>query len=337
MPKSVTKPVFVLCDAEADYTFAFSDYLKSVEEFPWTLKSYTSAENLLVAEEKQKITLLLVSESTYTEEMRELQAKKLVILGENGLLHLEGVPVIDKYQPADLVAQCILSHFMEVAGVSIPGKFSGSSKTKVIGLFSPVHRTLQSTFSLTLCTLLGRNHKVLYLNFEHYFGVEELQPDLHCKDLADLLYYLSEDKSTFSLRFHMILQKINRFDYVPPMRAGQNLLSITEREWLDLIQKIRDLDEYDYLILDLSESIQGLYDILRGCDTVYTMIRNDRAAKMKMSRYEQLLVWYDYKDVVAKTCTCALPRFQHVPETLEQYSKGDLAEYVEKLIDEMEK
>ena len=80
----------------------------------------------------------------------------------------------------------------------------------------------------------------------------------------------------------------------------------------------------------MSESMQGLFDVLRMCDRVYTLTAEDRVAQCKLQQYEQILKVYEYEDVLKKTRKCMLPKFRRVPEELLQYSRGDLAEYVER-------
>ena len=120
------------------------------------------------------------------------------------------------------------------------------------------------------------------------------------------------------------------------MKSGQNLLTITAAEWLELLQKIEELEEYEYVILDLSESMQGLFEILRLCTRVYTLTREDRIARGKLIQYEQVLALYEYGDVLGKTRRLSLSHIRRLPEELEQLTKGDLADLVKGLIQEIE-
>ena len=68
-----------------------------------------------------------------------------------------------------------------------------------------------------------------------------------------------------------VIQRKGNLDYIPPMRNGQNLLGITWEEWRSLFQRIEELGKYEYVILDLSESIQV------GCSAdVYQSIYADQ-------------------------------------------------------------
>lgn len=324
----------VLCDTEEEYAQLMTDFLRKHREIPWEIHTYTSQDELLKGEEPGSVTMLVVAESAYTEEMKVLQPGRIVVLNESGMVRWDRVHNVNKYQQAELVLKALLEVYVEIADVQLP-MMRTEAGTRFVGIYSPVRRCLQTTFALTMSQMLAGKHKTLYLNFEHYAGITELLPDTQTRDLADLLYFLTTEKDKFRLRFQTILQHKGELDYIPPMKTGQNLLTITPVEWQSLLQKISELDEYEYVVLDLTENMQGLFDILRMCVKVFTLTREDRMAQSKLMQYEQLLAWYNYEDVLDKTEKCAAPKLRRVPEELEQYTRGDLAEFVEKEIEKL--
>jgi hypothetical protein len=183
--------------------------------------------------------------------------------------------------------------------------------------------------------MLAAEHRTLYLNFEHYAGLMTLLPDSSSRDLADLLYFLSADKEKFMLRMQTIVRQNGDLYYVPAMKSGQNLLSVTEGEWRNLFKRIEESGEYEYVILDLTESMQGLLGIMRSCSVIFTMTADDKTAADKMTQYEQVLALYEYPDVLEKTRKCNVPRIRRIPEEPEQYTKGELAEYVRKQMEDI--
>ena len=183
---------------------------------------------------------------------------------------------------------------------------------------------------------MAEKHPTLYLNFEHYVGIIELLPERQDRDLADLLYFLAGDEGKFPLRMQTVIQRKGNLDYIPPMRNGQNLLGITWEEWRSLFQRIEELGKYEYVILDLSESIQGLLDVLQMCIKVFTLTREDKMSQCKLDQYEQLLSLCEKEEVKGKTRKLNLPYFQRLPAEMEQYTRGELADYVRKEIETLE-
>lgn len=326
----------ILLDTEEEYAQLFGEYLRQHREYPWQLRVYTDPRELLKQEEDICPMMLVVSESAYCEELKSLGAERTVLLNESGRVQWKGMPNVNKYQRADMVLRELLEIYLEVAGEQ-PPRLQTDCSVCLIGVYSPVRRCCQTTFALTISQLLAREHPTLYLNFEHYAGLPELLPDENAKDLADLLYFLTAEGEQFRLRFQTILQSRDGLDYIPAMRAGQNLLSVTAVEWIGLLQKISELGSYTYVVLDLSESMQGLFDILRMCRQVFTLTMDDRVAQCKIRQYEELLTRCEYGDVMQKTRKCVPPKMKRVPGDLMQYTRGDLAEFVRRELAEMER
>lgn len=333
--KEMRNAVLVLCDAEEEYARQMTEYIRKRKELPWAIHTYTDAEEVMRGETGAPVSLLVAAEDTYQEKLALLRPLRTVILNESGLMKWAEFVNVNKYQAAEEVLRELLEVYAEVADICLP-RLKGGGKARLIGIYSPVRRCFQTTFALTLSQMMAEKRRVLYLNFEHYSGISELAADAQARDLADLLYFLTAEKGKFRLRFQAAVQHIRNLDYIPPMKSGQNLLTVTTEEWMGLLQRLEEVGEYDYIIMDLGESMQGLFDILRLCSKVFTLTKGDRVAQGKIREYERILKLYEYNDVLEKTCRCEAPRIHRVPEDLEQYTKGDLAEFVRGFLKELE-
>lgn len=323
----LSRDILVLCDTEEEYAGLMTEFLKARRELPWEIHTYTAVMTLLSQEQGSEIAMLVVAESAYVKEMDALRPRRMIILNESGVLRWDGIRNINKYQEAERVLKSLLEIYVEIADSVLP-PLPGDSRTKFIGIYSPVRRCLQTSFALTMSQMLAAEHRTLYLNFEHYAGITELLPDIQTRDMGDMLYFLNAGEDTFRLRMQIIIQRKGDLDYVPPMKSGQNLLTVSPAEWMQLLQKIRELEEYEFVVMDLSESIQGLFDILRSCEKVFTLTGEDRIARSKLLQYEQVLALYQYEDVLDKTCRCNIPHIRKLPQGIEQYTRGELADFV---------
>ena len=288
--------VMVLCDTEEEYAQLMTEFMRKQKNLPWELHTYTNVDTLL-GTEQSGLAMLVVAESAFRQELRGLAPGCLVVLGESGVMRWEDISYVDKYQEAEEVFRQLLGVYMEIADIQLPF-LRTNRKTVFIGNYSPVHRCMQTSFAITMSLMLAKKHSTLYLNFEHYAGISELLPDMQTLDLADLLYFLNAQKDKFRLRLQTILKHKGALAYVPPVKSGQNLITVTPQEWLGLLERIEELEEYEYVVLDLGESMQGLFEILRMCRHVYTLTREDRIARGKLLQYEQVLALYEYGDVL---------------------------------------
>lgn len=326
--------VMALCDTEEEYAQLMTEFMRKQKNLPWELHTYTNVDTLL-GTEQSGLAMLVVAESAFRQELRGLAPGCLVVLGESGVMRWEDISYVDKYQEAEEVFRQLLGVYMEIADIQLPF-LRTNRKTVFIGNYSPVHRCMQTSFAITMSLMLAKKHSTLYLNFEHYAGISELLPDMQTLDLADLLYFLNAQKDKFRLRLQTILKHKGALAYVPPVKSGQNLITVTPQEWLGLLERIEELEEYEYVVMDLGESMQGLFEILRMCRHVYTLTREDRIARGKLLQYEQVLALYEYGDVLGKTKRLSLSHIRKLPEELEQLTKGDLADLVKGLLGDLE-
>lgn len=332
--QNIEEPVLVLYDIEDEYTCLMSDYLRNQKGIPWKIRSYTDEKELLSYETGKHISILLVSESSYGDSIKVLDTDRIVLLNESGFVDDELLNV-GKYQAAENVLHSLLELYVEFADVSrkiLPS----NKKTSFIGVYSPIKRSLQTTFALTMSELMSENARTLYISFEHYCGTPDIMPGDAEMDLADLVYFLNADTEKFKLHFQSIVRQRGSLSYIPPMKSGQNLLTVSPQEWKNLLSRISETELFDVVIMDLTDSMQGLFEVLRECEFVYTIMKDDQIAQVKMMQYENLLTLYEYKDVMDKTFRITMPRFQYIPDVLEQYTIGDFSDYVRRMISKME-
>ena len=147
-------------------------------------------------------------------------------------------------------------------------------------------------------------------------------------DISDLMYYFECAREKLSYRIESIVETVNGLDFIPPAQLYQNLAGIRGEQWIDLFHEMERATEYEFLILDLTEGVLDLWDVLRSCDRVYTISRDDSLAKAKIEQYEKALENMNYGDVSAKTVKWKLPIFKELPARFEELTYGDLAAYV---------
>ena len=328
------KKILAVCDSEQDYAYHFLDYLsrfETEESFPFEVQVFTEASALKEFGEQNEIAILLIAQSLHLME-ENWKADHILVLAEEREGPCEE-PWIEKYQSVETILRKVL----EIAAdyeLLPPAVRGGGNAVKVIGVYSPVGRCLQTTFSFTLGQLLARKYRVLYLNFECYSGLWQMLRQEFQTDLSDLVYFLHNRDGRFPYRLEGMTQKINGLEYIPPVFSCLDLQRVEGEEWLKLMTELEEMGSYEYVILDLSEAIQGLFELLRRCVRVYTIVRDDGFAIAKQEHYESLLRCLNCEDILEKTRKCRLPLFRQLPAGLENLTRGELAGLVQKLMEE---
>ena len=142
---------------------------------------------------------------------------------------------------------------------------------------------------------------VLYLNLEEYAGGDFYFHDQTGKTMADLLYYARQEKGNLGLHISMMAGQEDELDYILPMPYVQDLQEVSTEEWLKLFDLILENCIYQKVILDLGDSINGLFQILEACHTVYTPYIEDEIASAKMNQYAENLRKTGKEKILEKT------------------------------------
>ena len=325
----------VICDSEADYGERLMEYLKGHLSFPCEMELYTSAEKWKSFREKSegKTALLIVAEREYEEGAGRTEEGSVLVLNETGQYLGENVRSVSKYQSTDVILEIVKELAMGQEG-TVPGMIRHGTGCRIIGCYTPISRCLQTTFSLAFGQLLARQHKVLYLNFENYPGLDRMLGRSFRGTVADLLYYNECARERLTAQLALLTENLNGLDYIPPMKSFTELRAVRKEQWLELFHSLEEITDYEYVILDLSESTDGLFSILRECEQIFTIVRDDEWSRAKVTAYEQLLQSGGCEDIAAKTRRCRFPIFRELPAALENLTHGEMEDKVRKIMEE---
>ncbi len=344
--------IFVICDMEEAYALRLTEYMLEKIRVSYALHLFTKVEELERFMEQEEIEILLIAESALellSMEYVRRQVVQMFVLQENdireedmqeGEIHKNDMQIsqnpalyISKFQSPET----IVSILVESAKGLTQWQGTGTqmqTEVKLIGVYSPIKRCLQTSFALTMGQILAREHRVLYFNFENYSGFGQMLGREFLTDVADVMYYFRCDKEKLALHLPTIIQNINGLDYIPPMQSQIELWETNGGQWLELCRKIAQIGAYEYIIMDLDDGMSGLFDLLRECYKIYTITREDSFAVAKLNQYEQILKFHELEEIADKTVKCRFPVFKEVPVNLELMTHGELAGYVKAIIRE---
>lgn len=329
--------VFAICDMEEAYALRMAEYVLEKMRLPYALHLFTKVNELEKFMEQEQIEILLIAESALellrAEYVRQ-QVAQMFILQENDQRE-DKFPstYISKFQSPEK----IISAIIELSDGIVDWRSietQTETEVKLIGIYSPVRRCLQTSFALTMGQVLAKEHRVLYFNLENYSGFSQMLGKEFLADVTDVMYYFRCDKDKLALHLPAIIQNINGLDYIPPMQSQTELWETEGRQWLELCRTIAGIGQYEYIILDLDDGMSGLFDLLKECCRIYTITREDSFAAAKLNQYEQILKFYELEEIADKTVKCRFPVFKEVPVNLELMTHGELAGYVKAIIRE---
>jgi cellulose biosynthesis protein BcsQ len=322
------KRILAIFDGEESYAYRLMEFISEKRNLPFRVYVFTDKKKFYSCAKTEDIECLLVSESVYGQEVEVLKIPHIIILSENGENLNKALHHINKYQSCENILHEVMEYYTEKSEAVPTALRTGIRKMQIIGIYTPIGRCLQTTFSLTLGQMLARRFKTLYLNFEVYSGFSRLLSRTFDSDISDLMYYFACAREKLACRMESMVETVNGLDFIPPAEIYQNLAGIRGSQWMDLFQEIEKSSEYEYLILDLTDSIMDLWEVLKGCDHIYTISRDDGMAMAKIEQYEKVLEQMEYGEITARTTRWKLPVFKQLPRQMEELTYGELAKYI---------
>lgn len=303
----------VICDREIRYAKSLSENIRKKNEFLVKVYVCSSLDHVIRFLKEKPIHIFITDETYGYEERKQIVAGLTFILAAGQVSDLgEDEQVIEKYQCADGIIRQIFECYTERTKEHLV-KSVQKGETKIIAVYSPIHRVGKTTFAMALGRECAKKKKTLYLNMEEYAGFEgSLETGVN---LGDLLYYLRQEEDAFGIRLQSAVKKSGDLDYILPIPVTLDFREVTWNEWRLLLEHIIKDSAYECVILDLGESVQGIFSILELCNRVYMPILKDVISQLKVQRYEEVVERLRLETL--KRCT---HRFV-MPDQIEEYAK----------------
>lgn len=318
---------FVICDTQKSYSENLFRRLSEKLSGYFQFHVFHDIENLKIAAKSMQVNILLIGEEYGKEDRDEIPARqKYLLIGEK--IPNERSPTeipFFRYQSVSSMLELLLQEKdqenseVQTHQIQLVSDRSQTVKANVnglIGIYSPVHRIGKTRFAMRMGRVLSESIPTLYLNLEGYSGLNYYLPEESGMNLGDLLYYMKQESINPVWKISTLISHMNGVDYIAPIRAEQDFREVTKEEWNQLLDLILEKSIYKVIILDLGDTVDGLYDLLGRCSKVYTPYIEEGAAKKKYQEYVRGWVEYfrlaDMKKLLQKTDEWARRRIRAV-------------------------
>lgn len=323
--------ILAVCDPEEAYASRLMEYLNEKQVSPFYVRAFTSKEALKDYAKEEDVEVVLISsdlaEDETDDELRELGIGKRILLTQGRVpAELEGEPAVYKYQSAEKIIREALFFYAEEAQPYLQAALL-KEEVRLYGVYSPIHRIGKTTFALALGSVCAAKKKTLYLNLEPCSGFEEML-GMDCQtggkahrsygqpwNLGDLLYYLRKGKQGFLYKLKSVTQSLGELDFVLPVSSGEDLLTMTEAEWEELLERLITDAGYECLVIDFSDCVQGLPTLLDKCSKVYMPVSEDRISQAKIKQFMDVLERKKCESLRTSICEINLPRIWEMDGT----------------------
>ncbi len=278
-------------------------------------------------QDRDKISaeLWLLDKRLYTEDFKPPTAGRILWWGEEQ----DAPETVFKYQSAAVLLRILQGYLGGGAGAGSPG-----AGTRLVSMYSPIKRSLQTTFGLTLAHILSQKGRTLYINLEGYSGLDQMLKRSFSKDISDFIYYVNQSSGEIPLITQNYVYRLGDVDMLPPVLNPANLQEISEAMWLRMLRLLKESGLYEYILMDVSDFILGTFAILRESNVVFSLTKSDVRAEAKWQQYCSVLEEAGYGDVLEKTRQQELPHITELPGDMGEQAPGEIREIAARAVRE---
>ncbi len=309
--------VLAVFDKSSFYCMRLAEYLRNNIKLTFDIRAFTEGSEFIKLLGSEEVPLLIISSGCLSEMKRDIppgRVKNLIILeeemepGEEGGILGDGAVHISKYLPAMRIVETVLELCVERADdFTSLGIRHLESECRVIGLYTPLSGSGQTSLAVQMGEQLAREGKSILLSFESFSSLPSSFESDAAEDITDLLYFAECERDKFGIYLERIRITKEGLDYIAPARTAMQIKELSSEKIRNLIDLLHREAGYEFIILDLKDYPEGFFEILSLCDVIYTIGRNNSGDQYRMGKYNQVLCENGYEAVIGKTIRCFFP------------------------------
>lgn len=297
------RQVVAVCDNDVEYSNAFVSYMLKKKMIGFDYVGFSSPKQILEFSNNNKIAFLIISKTLFNENLEKLNCRTLFLSEENTNLDNNSVY---KYQNINIILRKISTDFhLEI--IKTEQQQVMLSVTRLIGIFSPIARCGKSLFSITMAGILANTQNVLYINMEAACGFDWAYAKDNEADISDLIYELRQgglDQKTLE----QSIKSNSIFDYIPAAECADDLKQIKNKDFIELLGMIFNLNKYGTVIIEFTELLDEYISFIGRADKIYMPVLDDDISITKLRKFLNLLNRIDGSFDKEKIVPLALPK-----------------------------
>ncbi len=329
------KSILAICDVEKAYAYNFMEYINQKRSVPFEIQAFTNADALVEYGSREEIDILLISDKAICSQVKKLAIENTMILSEG--VHdpkLDQYPSVYKYQSSDQVIREVMACYGEEVLEAQKPAMAGR-RMDLIGVYSPLGRSLKTSFALTLGQILARERAALYINMEEFSGFEVLFQKNFKHTLSDLLYSIRQENSHVAYQLPSMVETVNNLDFVPPVATPADIWGTSLEQWEQLLDELLLHSAYEVVILDVGQGVQDWCRLLSRCRKIYMPVLSDFISQGKIGQFEKLLRMWKQEELLDKIRKVKPPFYGSLgngADYVQQLSWSQLGDYVKSVL-----
>lgn len=258
----MNKTNICICDENLSYLELVQRYLLKKKINNLSIQVFTEIDRAVEYSFKEKFEMSLINENLLCDDMKNIKTDKLWILQESNSEKYT-YPSISKFQSMDKILERILEEIPEDMETT-----TIDNDTNIL-VFFETQKIQDEINGLSVSKHLSNlGKKVLYLNLSPFTHFDFIT-NTNKYDVTDLIYYLLKDSTAAAKKIELMKSEKDKVSFFLPAFDFKDLLELSGDEWKEILNQLKKIKAYDFIVLDCSGANRGLLEIYDGCDIFY--------------------------------------------------------------------
>ena len=305
--------IMAVLTGERQYAERFCEYVNRKNNLILTAVPFSDPYECAAFSEKHRIEVLLADGEIISGGMdvkNGINAGRIIGLTEGSpfgaALAEENARYryVSKYQSADGLMREVMDSCRDMEMVRVSEHLG--RPVRIIGVYSPAGGWGKSAFSMTLCSMLSRSRKTLYLTLEEFSGLEGLTGENYSSCLSDAIYHMKQG-SLNAQRICSMTYSYCGIEYIPPIRYAEDRNAVSGEDYVRLINTILKNSLYEVIVVEMGRFADEAADIMEICGKVYIPASERYAENIKVNDFLNYLNSAERNDLADKMIRVTLP------------------------------
>lgn len=270
-----------LCDKDEFYCRRFAEYMIKYKPQEMELAVYSDAGQFVGTNGEEEYDLVLAG-SGFESVFGEKQKANVLLLTDGYAAQVAEPPMweegtrparrtVCKYQPMEQV----LHEMYALLGREADGtsKKMAAGGLEIIGVCSPCGHEMQMMFSALYAVQMGKEKKVLYLNFQEFSGFLEVFGMAGERDMGDVVIRL-RNESLSPEYFWQCVYEMSGISVLLPFENPENIRQTGRKELEGLLEFVEKYTDFEMAVIDFGVGMDDLAACMGLCGTVFKLCRD---------------------------------------------------------------
>ena len=332
----------LIYDLDVRYAIKLAEYINNDKAFPFEARFCIEEDLLEEYMKKWNVDILLVEELLYDRALEAISEDRIIVLKDNSFGIKDYEFSVFKYQNMEALIKQILK---KVSTMSDIGQLVvRKNRLELYGVYSPNFSEIQTEVAMDIGRVLSRKGKTLFISMNGMSNLESMYDIGFDVDLTEILFevcglnraasavigsHICHD-AAINLSYGQQTENGKAsLDILPDARCYQDLVAVSFDEWRDFFNKLENETDYEYVILDITESIPNMFGILSCCNKLYTLYSDEKNVVARNEKFVDALEHEGMEGLSMKLCSLDISFM--ISEEKRNYLMG-----IEKLMREIE-